>query len=68
MIAPMNQSNERLTRTKALKIANRHLASERSADGLADKVTSTVGHYPVIAVAAATVLGIAAGWIIKRKL
>lgn len=37
-------------------------------DDLTDHVTKAVGRYPLASIVAATVLGVAAGWIVKRKL
>lgn len=74
MIAPSHPqrgNGQRPTRQQAWDVANRHLDSDRiteeTSPGIGRRMTETVGRYPVVAIAAAAVIGITAGWLVKRK-
>lgn len=76
MIAPAHRrsdSRDRApSRNEAWQIATSQLETEfgpgETPDGLADRVAATVGRHPLIALTAATAVGVLAGWLVKRKL
>ncbi|SMP59204.1 hypothetical protein SAMN06265222_106183 [Neorhodopirellula lusitana] len=40
---------------------------EEASGGLSERATDVVGRYPIVSLAAAAAIGLAAGWLVKRS-
>ncbi|TWU01710.1 hypothetical protein Pla100_14450 [Neorhodopirellula pilleata] len=72
MIAPMKMSHDTVPRHRQpdmepTRMDLGEIGSSHVAKPTGDRIFNVVGKYPIVAVAASAIVGVALGWLVKRK-